>query len=66
MSPTTHQGVLPLPRKPAIPDYQLIRCIGRGSYGDVWLARGLLDTYRAIKIIYRDRFSDDLEPDAPV
>src|SRR5712671_7024605 len=44
--------------KPEIPEYDLLRCIGQGSYGDVWLARSLTGTYRAIKIIYRDRFKD--------
>ena len=32
--------------------------IGKGSYGDVWLARSLTGVYRAIKVIFRDRFSD--------
>jgi len=45
-------------RKPSISDFILLRLIGRGSYGDVWLARGLTGIYRAIKVIYRDRFAD--------
>src|SRR5438874_1050116 len=45
-------------RKPDIPDYQLLRCIGGGSYGHVWLAQGIAQTYRAIKVVYRDRFED--------
>src|SRR5258706_11881540 len=44
--------------KPDISDYDLLRCIGRGSYGQVWLARGVAQTYRAIKVVYRDRFED--------
>src|SRR2546423_1888717 len=44
--------------KPDIPDYQLLRCIGSGSYGDVWLARGVAQTYRAIKVVYRAAFDD--------
>jgi serine/threonine protein kinase len=45
-------------RRPAISDFTLIRLIGRGSYGDVWLARSLTGVHRAIKVVYRDRFSD--------
>ena len=43
---------------PSIPDYELLRRIGRGSYGDVWLARNVLGQFRAVKIIYRQRFAD--------
>lgn len=43
---------------PAIPDYTLIRLIGQGAYGDVWLAQGLTGLYRAVKIVWRDRFPD--------
>ena len=43
---------------PAVADYELLRCIGHGSYGDVWLARNVLGQFRAVKIIYRSRFSD--------
>lgn len=44
-------------RTPQIPDYTLIRRIGAGSYGDVWLARGLTGVYRALKVLWRDRFT---------
>lgn len=44
---------------PVIPDHQVIRCIGRGGYGDVWLARNVIGQYRAVKIIYRDQLSED-------
>ncbi len=44
--------------KPAVTDHTLIRCVGRGSYGEVWLARSVLGTYRAVKILYRAAFSD--------
>ena len=47
--------------KPAvvIPDHELLRPIGRGSYGEVWLARNVLGEYRAVKIIRRDTFDRD-------
>lgn len=41
---------------PVIPDHQLLRCIGRGSYGEVWLARNLMGAYRAVKVVYRQTF----------
>jgi TolB-like protein/Tfp pilus assembly protein PilF len=50
--PTAEDGT------PDIPDYEMLRRIGRGSYGDVWLARGITGIYRAIKVVWRDRFAD--------
>ncbi len=41
---------------PPVPDHALIRRIGSGSYGDVWLARNVVGTYRAVKVVYRGRF----------
>ena len=46
------------PARPTIPDYELLRPIGRGSYGDVWLAHGLTGVYRAVKVVWRERFPD--------
>jgi WD40 repeat protein len=45
-------------KRPAIVDFELIRLIGQGSYGDVWLARGITGVFRAVKVVWRDRFSD--------
>ncbi|MBI3852494.1 MAG: PD40 domain-containing protein [Verrucomicrobia bacterium] len=44
---------------PVIPDHELIRRIGRGSYGEVWLARNALGTWRAVKIVHRAAFDHD-------
>ena len=43
---------------PTIPDHELFRPIGEGSYGEVWLARNKLGTLRAVKIVYRRTFED--------
>jgi tetratricopeptide (TPR) repeat protein len=43
---------------PAIPDHELVRRVGQGSYGEVWLARSAVGTWRAVKVVYRDHFKD--------
>jgi serine/threonine protein kinase len=43
---------------PSIPDHEIVRRIGQGSYGEVWLARNAVGTWRAVKIVYRDHFKD--------
>lgn len=35
----------------AIPDHELLQPIGRGSYGEVWLARSVLGELRAVKLV---------------
>lgn len=42
-----------------IPDHQLIRCIGEGAYGQVWIARNAVGLYHAVKVVYRSRFGTD-------
>ncbi|MBI3416308.1 MAG: protein kinase [Verrucomicrobia bacterium] len=44
---------------PSIPDHELLRCIGRGSYGEVWLARNALGSLRAVKVVHRQSFDHD-------
>src|SRR5919109_10343 len=42
---------------PQVPDHELLCLIGRGSFGEVWLARNAIGTLRAVKIVHRSRFA---------
>jgi len=44
---------------PAIPNYALLRRIGSGAFGEVWLGTNVIGAYRAIKVIHRQSFEDD-------
>ncbi len=46
-------------RTPVIPDHEMIRMIGKGSYGEVWLARSVTGSMRAIKVVNRKDFEYD-------
>jgi len=43
----------------AIPDHTLLRCVGKGAYGDVWLARNAIGVFHAVKIVRRRDFPSD-------
>lgn len=42
-----------------IHDHELLTPIGRGAYGEVWLARNALGAGRAVKIVFRKDFDDN-------
>lgn len=44
---------------PVVPDHQLLQCVGRGGYGEVWLARNVMGRFRAVKVVYRRNFTED-------
>jgi hypothetical protein len=44
---------------PDIPGHRLLRRIGQGSYGEVWLAQANNGDYRAVKIVFRRTFERD-------
>ena len=40
----------------SIPDHTLVCSVGRGAYGEVWLARTAIVSYHAVKIVQRQDF----------
>src|SRR5881409_3370034 len=44
---------------PTIPDHKLLRVIGRGAYGEIWLARTVTGAFRAVKVVYRSTFESE-------
>jgi WD40 repeat protein len=55
-APAAPEEIIASHPAPAVPGHELLRCIGRGSYGEVWLARNVMGTFRAVKVVYRDSF----------
>lgn len=39
-----------------IPDYTLLKRVGSGAYGEVWLAQSVTGALRAVKIVWREDF----------
>src|SRR5205814_3953407 len=39
--------------------YEMLARIGEGTYGEVWLARNITDSLRAIKVVWRSNFSSE-------
>ena len=44
---------------PRVPNHELLRVIGRGSYGEIWLARSLTGALRAVKIVDQRTFESE-------
>jgi formylglycine-generating enzyme required for sulfatase activity len=44
---------------PHVPNHEMVRSIGRGSYGEIWLARSVTGTWRAVKIVDRRTFESE-------
>ena len=58
LAPISQPATLDSQSPPLIPDHKLLRRIGHGSYGEVWLGRNRLGTLRGIKIVHRSAFED--------
>jgi serine/threonine protein kinase len=43
---------------PAIPGHQLLRFIGQGAYGEVWLALDEIGAFHGVKIVRKKTFAD--------
>jgi len=46
-------------KAPEIPDHEVLRMIGRGAYGEIWLARSLTGALRAVKVVSRSTFESE-------
>src|ERR1041385_5809351 len=42
-----------------VADHEMVRRIGIGAYGEVWLARSVTGTFRAVKVVLREQFAHE-------
>ncbi|MBE7212142.1 MAG: SUMF1/EgtB/PvdO family nonheme iron enzyme, partial [Gluconacetobacter diazotrophicus] len=62
MTPPAAALDLPAPgqARPVVPDHEILRRVGRGSYGEIWLARAVATgAWRAVKIVWRSDFDSE-------
>jgi len=50
-------GPAPAGLPPSVPDHSLLKCIGSGAYGQVWLAQDVIGSYHAVKFVLRESFT---------
>ena len=43
--------------QPVVAEHHVVRLVGRGAAGEVWLARNTIGAYRAVKVIHRKAFA---------
>ncbi|HEV7406528.1 MAG TPA: SUMF1/EgtB/PvdO family nonheme iron enzyme [Chthoniobacteraceae bacterium] len=45
--------------RPRVPNHELVRVIGRGAYGEIWMARSITGALRAVKIVDQRTFESE-------